>query len=274
MGQIGEPIDEIVFAVTRKKLDEMKQIFLMCEELGIRTRIAMNFFSNKVARIEIEELEGIPFLTFTTTPSNETQLAFKRLLDVTVSLVILALAAPVTIIVALAIKATSPGSVFFKQNRVGLNGRKFTLYKFRTMIEDAHARRGEVEHLNEMTAPVFKAKDDPRITPVGRFLRRFSFDELPQLWNVLMGDMSVVGPRPERPQFVEQFRAEFPHYMLRHKVRAGMTGWAQVHGWRGNTSVRMRIEHDLYYIENWSLALDVKILFMTVIHGLRHENAY
>ncbi len=260
VGQIGEPIDEIVFAVTRKKLDEMKQIFLMCEELGIRTRIAMNFFSNKVARIEIEELEGIPFLTFTTTPSNETQLAFKRLLDVTVSLVILALAAPVTIIVALAIKATSPGSVFFKQNRVGLNGRKFTLYKFRTMIEDAHARRGEVEHLNEMTAPVFKAKDDPRITPVGRFLRRFSFDELPQLWNVLRGDMSLVGPRPPIPEEVASYHR---WHRRRLSMKPGLTCLWQVSG-RNNVDFERWMKMDLQYIDNWSPSLDFKILLRTI----------
>jgi exopolysaccharide biosynthesis polyprenyl glycosylphosphotransferase len=260
VGQIGEPIDEIVFAVTRKKLDEMKQIFLMCEELGIRTRIAMNFFSNKVARIEIEELEGIPFLTFTTTPSNETQLAFKRLLDVTVSLVILALAAPVIIVVALAIKATSPGSVFFKQNRVGLNGRKFTLYKFRTMIEDAHARRGEVEHLNEMTAPVFKAKDDPRITPVGRILRRFSFDELPQLWNVLKGDMSLVGPRPPIPEEVASYHR---WHRRRLSMKPGLTCLWQVSG-RNNVDFERWMKMDLQYIDNWSPSLDFKILLRTI----------
>src|SRR5437868_3986734 len=179
-----EPIDEIVFAVTRKKLDEMKQIFLYCEELGIRTRVAMNFFQNRVARIEIEQLEGIPFLTFTTTPSNETQLAFKRLLDIGISSSLLVLASPVILIAALCIKMSSPGSVLFKQRRVGLNGRGFTLYKFRTMIADAHERRGEVHHLNEMNGPVFKAKGDPRVTPIGRVLRKFSLDELPQLWNV------------------------------------------------------------------------------------------
>src|SRR5436305_464289 len=191
-GQIDEPIDEIVFAVTRKKLDEMKQIFLLCEEMGIRTRVAMNFFQNRVARIEIEELEGIPFLTFTTTPSNETQLAFKRLLDVLVSLGILAIAAPVITVIAAAIRMTSPGSVLFKQTRIGLNGRIFTLYKFRTMIEDAHERREEVSHLNEMTGPVFKMKDDPRVTAVGRVRRKFSLDEIPQLWNVFRGDKSLV----------------------------------------------------------------------------------
>src|SRR6185436_10289307 len=202
---IDEPIDEVVFAVTRKKLDEMKQIFLMCEELGIRTRVAMNIFQNRVARLEIEELEGVPFLTFTTTPSNETHLAFKRALDVALSTVVLALAAPVILFAALLIRLTSPGSVFFKQHRIGLNGRMFTLYKFRTMIADAHERRDEVAHLNEMNGPVFKAKDDPRVTPVGRWLRRFSLDELPQLWNVLKGDMSLVGPRPFIPEEVASY---------------------------------------------------------------------
>ena len=143
-------------------------------------------------------------------------------------------------------------------------GKPFEIVKFRSMRVGAETQSGAV----------WAEKDDPRRTRVGRIIRAWSLDELPQLWNVVVGDMSVVGPRPERPQFVEQFRAEFPHYMLRHKVRAGMTGWAQVHGWRGNTSVRMRIEHDLYYIENWSLGLDVKILFMTLLHGLKHENAY
>src|SRR5215212_5105628 len=204
-GPIAEPIDEIVFAVTRKKLDEMKQIFLMCEELGIRTRVAMNFFQNRVARLEIEELQGVPFLTFTTTPSNEAQLALKRGLDIAVSMLLLALALPVIGIAMLLIKVTSPGSVLFKQKRIGLNGRMFTLYKFRTMIEDAHARRDEVAHLNEMNGPAFKAKEDPRVTPVGRWLRRFSLDEIPQLWNVLKGDMSLVGPRPPIPEEVASY---------------------------------------------------------------------
>src|SRR3954447_13689974 len=189
---VGEPVDEIVFAVTRKKLDEMKQIFLFCEELGVRARVAMNFFQNRVARIELEELEGIPFLTFTTTPSNETQLAFKRVLDVAISSILLVMSAPVIVFAALAIKFTSGGTVIFKQERIGLNGRTFTLYKFRTMIADAHERRGEVHHLNEMNGPVFKAKGDPRVTPIGRVLRKFSLDELPQLWNVFKGDMSLV----------------------------------------------------------------------------------
>ena len=258
--QMPEPIDEIVFAVTRKKLDEMKQIFLMCEELGIRTRVAMNFFQNRVARIEIEELDGIPFLTFTTTPSNETQLALKRLLDIGVSLGLLTLALPVITLVALMIKITSPGSVFFKQKRIGLNGRMFVLYKFRTMIEDAHERRGEVEHLNEMTGPVFKAKSDPRVTPFGRVLRKFSFDELPQLWNVLRGDMSLVGPRPPIPEEVASYHR---WHRRRLSMKPGLTCLWQISG-RNNVDFDRWMQMDLQYIDNWSPTLDLKILLRTI----------
>jgi len=257
---VGEPVDEIVFAVTRKKLDEMKQIFLFCEELGIRTRVAMNFFQNRVARIEIEELEGIPFLTFTTTPSNESQLAAKRLLDIAVSALLLVLAAPLILLVALAIKLTSPGSVFFKQTRIGLNGRIFTLYKFRTMIEDAHSRREEVSHLNEMTGPVFKAKDDPRVTAVGRVLRRFSLDEIPQLWNVFRGDMSLVGPRPPIPEEVANYHR---WHRRRLSMKPGLTCLWQISG-RNNVDFERWMQLDLQYIDNWSPLLDLKILVRTI----------
>jgi exopolysaccharide biosynthesis polyprenyl glycosylphosphotransferase len=255
-----EPIDEIVFAVTRKKLDEMKQIFLMCEELGIRTRVAMNFFTNRVARIEVEELEGVPFLTFTTTPSNETQLAAKRMLDVCVSLLILGISMPVIAISSPAIKLTSPGSILFKQERIGLNGRIFTLYKFRTMIEDAHERRGEVTHLNEMTGPVFKAKADPRVTGVGRWLRKFSLDEIPQLWNVLKGDMSLVGPRPPIPEEVASYHR---WHRRRLSMKPGLTCLWQVSG-RNNVDFDRWMQLDLDYIDNWSPSLDLKILLRTI----------
>ena len=257
---VGEPVDEIVFAVTRKKLDEMKQIFLFCEELGIRTRVAMNFFQNRVARIEIEELEGIPFLTFTTTPSNETQLAVKRLLDIAVSALLLVLAAPLILLVAVAIKLTSPGSVFFKQTRIGLNGRIFTLYKFRTMIADAHSRREEVSHLNEMTGPVFKAKDDPRVTGIGRVLRKFSLDEIPQLWNVFRGDMSLVGPRPPIPEEVANYHR---WHRRRLSMKPGLTCLWQISG-RNNVDFDRWMQLDLQYIDNWSPSLDVKILLRTI----------
>ena len=255
-----EPIDEIVFAVTRKKLDEMKQIFLMCEELGIRTRVAMNMFSNRVARLEVEELEGVPFLTFTTTPSNETELAFKRMLDVAVAMFLLVLTAPVLLIAALAIRMSSPGSVLFKQERIGLNGRIFTLYKFRTMIEDAHQRRGEVMNLNEMSGPVFKVKDDPRITSVGRWLRRFSLDEIPQLWNVFKGDMSLVGPRPPIPEEVASYHR---WHRRRLSMKPGLTCLWQVSG-RNNVDFDRWMQLDLQYIDNWSPSLDLKILLRTI----------
>jgi exopolysaccharide biosynthesis polyprenyl glycosylphosphotransferase len=259
-GHTDEPIDEIVFAVTRKKLDEMKQIFLMCEELGIRTRVAMNFFQNRLARIEIEELEGIPFLTFTTTPSNETQLAFKRLVDIVISLVILGIGAPLITLIALAIRMTSPGSVLFKQTRIGLNGRIFTLYKFRTMIDNAHERLGEIAHLNEMTGPVFKSKSDPRITAVGRFLRRYSIDELPQLWNVLKGDMSLVGPRPPIPEEVASYHR---WHRRRLSMKPGLTCLWQISG-RNNIDFDRWMKMDLQYIDNWSPTLDFKILLRTI----------
>jgi exopolysaccharide biosynthesis polyprenyl glycosylphosphotransferase len=259
-GEFPEIVDEIVFAVTRKKLDEMKQIFLLCEELGIRARVAMNFFENRLARIEVEELEGIPFLTFTTTPSNEAQLAAKRMLDVCISLVILALSAPVIVLVALAIKMTSPGSVLFKQQRIGLNGRIFTLYKFRTMIADAHERLGEVSHLNEMSGPVFKVKADPRVTWVGRILRRFSLDELPQLWNVLKGDMSLVGPRPPIP---EEVRSYHRWQRRRLSMKPGLTCLWQVNG-RNNIDFDRWMRMDLQYIDEWSPSLDLKILLRTI----------
>ncbi|HEX2121566.1 MAG TPA: sugar transferase, partial [Thermoanaerobaculia bacterium] len=259
--EITEPIDEVVFAVTRKKLDEMKQIFLMCEELGIRTRVAMNIFQNRVARMEIEELEGVPFLTFTTTPSNETQLALKRALDVVVSLLVLALAFPLISIAAVAIKLSSPGSVLFKQRRIGLNGRMFTLYKFRTMIEDAHARRDEVAHLNEMSGPAFKAKDDPRVTPVGRWLRKFSLDELPQLWNVLKGDMSLVGPRPPIPEEVASYHR---WHRRRLSMKPGLTCLWQISGRNEIADFDRWMKLDLQYIDNWSPSLDMKILLRTI----------
>jgi exopolysaccharide biosynthesis polyprenyl glycosylphosphotransferase len=259
--EVSEPIDEVVFAVTRKKLDEMKQIFIMCEELGIRTRVAMNIFQNRVARLELEELEGVPFLTFTTTPSNESQLALKRGLDVAVSLLLLALVGPVMGIAALLIRYTSPGSVLFKQKRIGLNGRMFTLYKFRTMIEDAHERREEVAHLNEMNGPVFKAKDDPRVTPIGKWLRRFSLDEIPQFWNVLKGDMSLVGPRPPIPEEVASYHR---WHRRRLSMKPGLTCLWQISGRNDIQDFDHWMKLDLQYIDNWSPSLDFKILLRTI----------
>ncbi|HYC91003.1 MAG TPA: undecaprenyl-phosphate glucose phosphotransferase [Thermoanaerobaculia bacterium] len=217
-----------------------------------------------VLRSRVEDLDGLPTINLSETPLEGWSRFVKRGFDLVVAGAALLLLSPVMLLVALAIWIEDGLPVFYRQVRMGLDGKPFEMVKFRSMRVGAE----------NATGAVWAAKDDPRRTKVGRIIRAWSLDELPQLWNVLVGDMSVIGPRPERPEFVEQFRAEFPHYMLRHKVRAGMTGWAQVHGWRGNTSMRMRIEHDLYYIENWSLLLDLKILALTVVHGLRHENAY
>jgi exopolysaccharide biosynthesis polyprenyl glycosylphosphotransferase len=217
-----------------------------------------------VLRARVEDIDGLPTINLSETPLEGWSRFLKRVFDLLVAMAALVVLSPVMVAVAFVIWLEDRGPIFYRQVRMGLDGKPFEIVKFRSMRVGAETQSGAV----------WAEKDDPRRTKIGRVIRAWSIDELPQLWNVLVGDMSVVGPRPERPQFVEQFRAEFPHYMLRHKVRAGMTGWAQVHGWRGNTSVRMRIEHDLYYIENWSLRLDVKILFMTLLHGLRHENAY
>ena len=188
----------------------------------------------------------------------------KRGIDVVISaLALMLLALPLGLIAAL-VRLTSRGPVFYRQERMGLDGKSFTIVKFRSMTDDAERDTG----------PVWAQQDDPRVTAFGRFLRRSNIDELPQLWNVLRGDMSIVGPRPERPHFVEQFKHRIPQYMLRHKVKAGLTGWAQVNGWRGNTALEKRIEYDLYYIENWSVSLDLKIMWLTLTKSFFHKHAY
>ena len=188
----------------------------------------------------------------------------KRAMDIVGSLICIVLFSPVMLITAVLIKLTSPGPLIFTQERVGLHNVPFRMYKFRSM---------EVQTQSEEKKG-WTVKNDPRVTPVGRFIRKTSIDELPQLFNVLRGDMSLIGPRPERPQFVEKFREEIPRYMVKHQVRPGMTGWAQVNGYRGNTSIRKRIDCDLYYIENWTVGLDIKILFLTVFRGFVNKNAY
>jgi exopolysaccharide biosynthesis polyprenyl glycosylphosphotransferase len=188
----------------------------------------------------------------------------KRVFDVIGAVFCCILFSPFMLAAVIAIKLTSPGPVIFKQERVGLHNKPFKMYKFRTM----EVQKPKQEQKN------WTVKDDPRVTPVGKILRRTSIDEMPQLFNVLKGDMSLVGPRPERPFFVEKFKEEIPRYMIKHQVRPGMTGWAQVNGYRGDTSIRKRIECDLYYIENWTMKLDIKILFLTIFKGFINKNAY
>jgi exopolysaccharide biosynthesis polyprenyl glycosylphosphotransferase len=215
-------------------------------------------------RARLEDLDGLPVININDVPLQGLNAIVKRVIDVAISATsLIALTIPFAAVAAL-IKLTSHGDVFYRQERMGLDGRPFMIYKFRSMFDDAEAATG----------PVFASEHDPRRTPLGKLLRRSNVDELPQLWNVLKGDMSIVGPRPERPLFVAQFKDKIPQYMLRHKVKAGLTGWAQVNGWRGNTSIEKRIEYDLYYIENWSVRLDLKIIWLTLLKGFFHKHAY
>ena len=214
-------------------------------------------------RARLEDLDGLPIINVNDVPLQGFNSWLKRISDIVLSFATLVVLSIPLLIIAALVKWTSPGRVFYKQERMGLDGKAFSVYKFRSMYIDAEDDSG----------PVWARDDDPRATPVGRWLRRFDLDELPQFWNVLKGDMSIVGPRPERPFFVEQFKHRIPQYMLRHKVKAGITGWAQVNGWRGNTSLEKRIEYDLYYIENWSVSLDFKIMWLTVVRGVFHRDA-
>ncbi len=253
-------VDEVIVAVGRASLPDMEALFLFCEELGVNARLAVDLFPHRIARMSLEDLDGVPMLAFTTTPRDEWALAGKRALDIAGSACFMAAFSWLYLLIAAMIKATSRGPVFFRQERVGLNGRRFTFFKFRSMVADAEKRLGELAHLNEMDGPVFKIRRDPRITPVGRFLRKFSLDELPQMWNVLRGDMSLVGPRPPVPNEVAKYE---PWERRRLSVRPGITCLWQVGG-RNQVGFRKWMELDLEYIDNWSLGLDLKILLKTV----------
>jgi exopolysaccharide biosynthesis polyprenyl glycosylphosphotransferase len=215
-------------------------------------------------RVRTVELDGVPIVSLRENPHFAWHSLAKRAVDLGVAAAALMALLPVMLLIGLLVKCTSRGPVFYRQPRMGLNGRTFEMLKFRSMRTDAE----------QHTGPVWAVRGDDRCTPLGRLLRRWSLDELPQLFNVLKGEMSLVGPRPERGVFVERFRRQIPNYTQRHQVKAGITGWAQVNGWRGNTSLRRRVECDLYYICNWSLWLDLKILLLTPLLGLRHRNAH
>jgi exopolysaccharide biosynthesis polyprenyl glycosylphosphotransferase len=253
-------VDEVLVAVDRDRIAGLEDLFLHCEQVGVNARLAADFFPHLIARVELEDLDGVPLLTFTTTPHDAWGLAVKRAMDVVVSLLFLSLFSWLYLLIAVLIKTTSPGPVLFRQERVGLYGRRFSFYKFRSMVADAEGRRAELEHLNEMDGPVFKIKEDPRITPVGRWLRKYSLDELPQLWNVLAGDMSLVGPRPPIPDEVEKYEA---WQRRRLSMRPGLTCLWQVSG-RNAVDFQTWMEMDLKYIDAWSLGLDLRILFWTI----------
>ncbi|KPU43697.1 UDP-glucose:undecaprenyl-phosphate glucose-1-phosphate transferase [Oxobacter pfennigii] len=273
MGKINElehylnnqNIDEVFITLDIKEYDKLKNIIAVCEKCGVRTQIIPDYFKYLPARPYVEEIDGLPLINIRYIPlDNIINKIIKRLLDITAAIFCILITSPIMLITALIIKITSHGPVLFKQERVGLNRRNFKMYKFRSMIV-----QDDEEEKTQWTI-----KDDPRKTKFGNFIRKTSIDELPQFFNVLKGDMSIIGPRPERPYFVEQFKEEIPKYMIKHQVRPGITGWAQVNGFRGDTSIKKRIEHDLYYIENWTLWLDIKIVFLTIFNGLVNKNAY
>ena len=236
-----------------------------CEYNGVEVNIIPDLFQFIHPKAKVLNLNGIPLIGVRANPVDTWQYVYlKRIFDIVFSLIILLVISPLFIVIMLMIKLTSPGPIFFAQKRLGTHGRPFPLYKFRTM---------RLANANESDT-VWTTKDDDRITRIGALLRRTSLDELPQFWNVLRGDMSVVGPRPERPHFARLFREDIPTYMIRHQVKTGLTGWAQVNGLRGDTSIEKRIEFDLYYIENWSFSFDLRIILMTFIKGFVNQNAY
>jgi Undecaprenyl-phosphate glucose phosphotransferase len=253
-----ERIDHLYVALA---LDEHPKLLDLMEAANrecIDVKVVPDLLQFIALRARLEDLDGLPVINVNDVPLQGINAWVKRALDIALSAATLVVLAIPMALIALAVRLSSPGPVFYRQERMGLDGRAFTVFKIRSMYENAE----------ETSGPVWARDEDPRTTPVGRWLRRFDLDELPQFWNVLKGDMSIVGPRPERPFFVEQFKHRIPQYMLRHKVKAGITGWAQVNGWRGNTSLEKRIEFDLYYIENWSVTLDIKIMLLTLVRGL------
>lgn len=255
--------DEIAVTLPLDKYELLKPVVGICEKSGVHTKFIPDYQRILPTIPYTEDLEGLPVINIRHVPLTEAHNAFiKRIVDIFGSLILLIIFSPVMLGTMLAVKITSPGPVFYSQERVGLHNRVFRMYKFRSMYVQPP----------EDEAVKWTVKNDPRVTKVGRFIRKLNIDEMPQFFNILKGDMSLVGPRPERPQFVEKFKEEIPRYMIKHQVRPGLTGWAQVNGYRGDTSIEKRIEYDLYYIENWTAGLDIKILFETAFKGFK--NAY
>jgi Undecaprenyl-phosphate glucose phosphotransferase len=242
----------------------LPRVYKALENLLVEVQLVPDVPQLAGMRVRTLEIDEVAFLSLRENPHSGWHRIAKRGMDLVVGTAALVGLAPVMLLLALLVKLTSPGPVFYRQARAGMGGRAFSMLKFRSMRLDAEG----------LTGPVWAVRSDERCTPLGRFMRRWSLDELPQLFNVLAGDMSLVGPRPERGVFIEKFRQQLPTYAQRHQVKSGITGWAQVNGWRGNTSLRRRLECDLYYISNWSLWLDLKILGMTLYRGFRHPNAY
>ena len=261
----GNELDEVVIALRAEDYGKLERIVDVCEKAGVHTKMIPDFGNVISTRPYIEDVQGIPVIHVRRVPLNIMRnRAAKRAVDLIGATVAIILFSPVMLLTVLVVALTEEGSVIYRQERVGLHNQVFYMYKFRSMImQDEEKEKAE-----------WSTRNDPRITPVGKLIRRTSIDELPQLFNVLKGEMSLVGPRPERPQFVQKFRDEIPRYMVKHQVRPGLTGWAQVNGLRGDSSIKKRIEYDIYYIENWTLGWDFKILFLTFFKGFINKNAY
>jgi Undecaprenyl-phosphate glucose phosphotransferase len=258
-----QKIDEVIIGLPEATHEELVGIVSQCEREKVSIRVFPDVFQIMAGEVSISDLGGLPLLTIRDVALRGWKLTLKRAVDVVVSSIALVLMAPVMLLTALAIKLDSPGPVFFVQERTGLDAKSFLMLKFRSMRQDAEAN-----------GPGWTTKDDPRRTRIGKFIRRTSIDEFPQFINVLMGDMSLVGPRPEQPAYVEEFRQSIPRYMDRHREKAGITGWAQINGLRGDTSIAERTKYDLWYIENWSLWLDFKILLRQSIRFFIDRSGY
>lgn len=258
-------LDEIAITLSIKEYERLERIVNDCERSGVHTKFIPDYNHVIPTVPHIEDLQGLPIINIRYVPLTLLHRALtKRIVDIIGSLVGIILFSPIMLVVAVLIKLSDKGPIIFAQERVGLHNKLFKMYKFRSMAVEPPQKE----------AKKWTTKNDPRVTAIGRFIRKTSLDELPQFFNIFMGDMSLVGPRPERPFYVEKFRDEIPHYMIKHQVRPGLTGWAQVNGYRGDTSIEKRIDHDLYYIENWSMGFDFKILFLTVFKGFINKNAY
>lgn len=264
-GELAEAlsIDRVFIAIPLEAYGRMEAILRTLENGTAAVNAVPDLHQYVTLRGGVEEFEGLPLISLQDSPHYGWNLVGKRALDIVLSGVALLIVGPLLLLLAMVIKMTSPGPVLYRQERMGLDGKTFQMLKFRSMRHDAE----------DETGPVWAARDDERRTGIGALLRRTSLDELPQLVNVLKGEMSLVGPRPERPVFIEEFRKRVPRYMLRHTVKAGITGWAQVNGWRGDTSIEKRIECDLFYIEHWSLLFDLRILWLSFLRGFIHKNA-
>ena len=258
-------LDEIAITLGLSQYDRLQEIVALCEKSGVHTKFIPDYSNIIPTKPYTEDILGLPVINIRYVPlTNTFNAMIKRAMDIVGSVFGIIVSSTLMLLMCILIRLTSPGPLIYKQERVGLHNKTFRMYKFRSMELQKEAEEKKA----------WTVKNDPRVTPVGKFMRHTSIDELPQLFNILKGDMSLVGPRPERPFFVEKFREEIPRYMVKHQVRPGLTGWAQVNGYRGDTSIRKRIEYDLYYIENWTVGLDIKILFLTIFKGFVNKNAY